>query len=368
MSTVTAPSVRSPFADSRPPKPRGWLARVFRIGRRTDARTAVESLFAAKSPEWVSATDVSRVVQEAKITGRAARELLTDVWAKAVASFLADDLISDAETTYLRCLRSPLGVTDREVAEIERELVHPKYKKAVEQVLSDGRLTPAEKAALRQFANDLRLGEEAQRAVLEPAAQAALTRAADHAAADERLSPNEEQALHALAQEMGVPLELDAQRRTQLERMALFWRIENGQAPEYAVPISLQRGEKCHFAGSASWHELRTKTVRVNYSGFSTSIRICKGVRYRAGTITPQRVTRDELTFIDDGTLYITNKRVIFDGQKKNSAIRYSALIGMQMYADGIALEKATGKSPHLMLDGDVEHAAVTLSTMLAES
>lgn len=148
--------------------------------------------------------------------------------------------------------------------------------------------------------------------------------------------------------------------------MALLWRIENGQFPTISVPIALQRGETCYFSCTAGWHELRTKTVRVNYSGVSTSIRICKGVRFRVGSVTPQRVTRDELTHIDDGTLYITNKRIIFDGQRKNSTIRHSALLGLEMYRDGIVLEKATGKSPHLILTGDVELAAVILSSALA--
>lgn len=77
-------------------------------------------------------------------------------------------------------------------------------------------------------------------------------------------------------------------------------------------------------------------------------------------------MTRDELTHIDDGTLYITNKRVIFDGRRKNSTIRHSALLGLEMFRDGLVLEKASGKSPHLILDGDVELAAVILSSALA--
>jgi hypothetical protein len=368
MSVVRVSDIPSPFKVPPPPKPRGWLARLLRLGAKRDARASLETLLAQNAPEAVRVDEVSRILEEAKVTGRAARELLTDLWAAAYTTFLADDLISDAEAAYLRSLRAPLGVTDREVAEVERAVAHPKYKKAVEEVLRDGRLSPSERKALERFAADLRLSETAQRAIMEPAARAALVRAADQVAADERLSPDEDRALVLLSQELGVPLEFDARRRRQLERMALFWSIENGQAPVYDVPITLQKGERCHYVSGADWYELRTKTVRVNYSGFSTSIRICKGVRYRVGTITPQRVTRDELTFIDRGTVYFTNKRVIFDGQKKNSTIRHTALIGFQTYADGLVLEKATGKSPHLMLDGDVEVGAVTLGTLLAEA
>jgi hypothetical protein len=368
MSVVRVSDRPSPFKVPPPPKPRGWLARLLRLGAKRDARASLEALLAQNAPEAVRVDDVSRILAEAKVTGRAARELLTDLWAAAYAAFLADDLLSDAETAYLRSLRAPLGVTDREVAEIERAIAHPKYKRAVDEVLRDGRLTPSEKKALERFAAELRLGEPAQRSIMEPAARAALSRAADQAAADERLSPDEDRTLVMLAQELGVPLEFDARRRRQLERMALFWSIENGRAPTYDVPITLQRGERCHFVSSADWYELRTKTVRVNYSGFSTSIRICKGVRYRVGTVTPQRVTRDELTHLDRGTVYFTNKRVIFDGERKNTAIRHSALIGFRSYADGVVLEKATGKSPHLILTGDAEVAAVTLGALLADA
>jgi len=93
-----------------------------------------------------------------------------------------------------------------------------------------------------------------------------------------------------------------------------------------------------------------------------------KGVRWRVGSFAPTRVTRDELALIDAGTLYITNKRVIFQGGKKNSAIRLVALIAFQPYSDGLVLEKASGRSPHLILDGDAEAAAAVLSGALARA
>lgn len=129
---------------------------------------------------------------------------------------------------------------------------------------------------------------------------------------DDRFSDAEKTALLELEGHLGIQADIGKYTWERLERMALLWRIENGQLPVYDVPLTLQRGEQCHFVSRASWHELRTRTVRVDYAGPTASIRICKGVRYRVGSITPRRITKEELTHIDDGTVYITSKRIIF--------------------------------------------------------
>ncbi len=46
-----------------------------------------------------------------------------------------------------------------------------------------------------------------------------------------------------------------------------------------------------------------------------------KGVRWRVGSISTQKVTTDVMTQSSTGSLYITSKRVFFDGAKKNMSI-----------------------------------------------
>ena len=139
-----------------------------------------------------------------------------------------------------------------------------------------------------------------------------------------------------------------------------------------AWAINLQKGEACHITAChitafATWHEMRTRTERINYGGPVASIRICKGLRYRIGSVQVQRVTRDEMVEIDRGQLYVTNKRIIFNGAKKNSTIRLSALLSFSPYADGVALEKASGKAAHLVLSGvDLELFLTVLGAVLS--
>jgi hypothetical protein len=190
----------------------------------------------------------------------------------------------------------------------------------------------------------------------------------DRAASDRQLSPKEETDLKELAANLGITPRYDYPTEQLLDKFRLLWRIQNDTIPTVDSSIMLQRGEVCHYSAQADWHELRTRTVRSGYSGTLTSIRIAKGLSYRIGNYTPNCVTEDVLMMIDSGTVYVTNKRVIFDGGKKNTAIRHSAIIGITPYANGVGIEKATGKSPVLVLHGDAEIAATILCEAIARS
>lgn len=67
----------------------------------------------------------------------------------------------------------------------------------------------------------------------------------------------------------------------------------------------------------------------------------------------------------DSGVFYITNKRAIFSGRKKHATIRLNTLLGIEVFKDGIQLEKTSGRSPFLLFAGDVELAAAILTAVL---
>ncbi len=193
-----------------------------------------------------------------------------------------------------------------------------------------------------------------------------LTGAAKAAIADERLSPQELADLHALARSLDMTLSFDESTKKALDRFSLLWQVDNGNLPVVAVSINLQRGETCHAVAPAVWMEMRTRTERINYGGPVASFRIAKGLHYRVGSVRVQRITREELTEIDRGTVYLTNKRVIFDGGKKNTTLRLNSLLSFTPCSDGVVLEKSSGKSPHLLLEGDVELFNAILGSALA--
>jgi hypothetical protein len=109
--------------------------------------------------------------------------------------------------------------------------------------------------------------------------------------------------------------------------------------------------------------ELRTKTEGYKYRGPAVRLRITKSLYYRTGDIKTTRETKDVITLIDSGDLYVTNKRILFNGGKGNKVIKYSQIIDLTPYTDGVKIVRDTGKEINFQLseqDGEVLTATIT--------
>lgn len=81
--------------------------------------------------------------------------------------------------------------------------------------------------------------------------------------------------------------------------------------------------------------------------------------------MTLYRVTREELRKLDAGTLYITNKRLLFNGASKNVSLPLKRVIHFTMYADGLRIEKDSGRDQYFLGTGDVEMLGAILEAAL---
>ena len=54
-----------------------------------------------------------------------------------------------------------------------------------------------------------------------------------------------------------------------------------------------------------------------------------KGISYRASTFKPQYRTWEGMADISDGTLYTTNKKVMYDGATRSTNIPYGRLVSL---------------------------------------
>lgn len=96
-------------------------------------------------------------------------------------------------------------------------------------------------------------------------------------------------------------------------------------------------------------------------------IRIMKGVYWRAGSIAPQRISEDEWRVIDEGTIYLTNKRIIFMGNNGNKTITLGKILGFEPYSNGIDIQKDSGKSPFLEFSTNIDIFSMILARVLNE-
>ena len=118
--------------------------------------------------------------------------------------------------------------------------------------------------------------------------------------------------------------------------------------PTFEVPVQLQKNEACYLLAEVAWKEERKATHSRKYKGMGVSIKLMKGVYYRVGNIKTVPNTKTELTLIDSGTLYFTNKHLIFAGNKGNKVIPLNKVFDLTLYSDAITVQKETGKPASL--------------------
>lgn len=84
---------------------------------------------------------------------------------------------------------------------------------------------------------------------------------------------------------------------------------------EDAPGIILKPGEICHYSTSA--HMVTTKNVVTGYKGGSVgaSVKVAKGFYLRTGSSRGTPI-REDVRTLHHGTLYMTNQRIIFVGEK----------------------------------------------------
>jgi len=345
----------------------GIVGRLFGRKPKENALGEIQNLLASRAVRDLSAADVENILSEYELPRERAAEGLRDLYRTALAFRVTDFHLSDDEIADLRQLRYVLGLDDAEAKAIDAELLCERYRVALRSALADGQLSDEEKSRLDAVAANFSLPDEVKTAIYKEEVQTVIQDAFNRAIADQRLTADEEQRLAAMSDNLGVQISHDAETQRKLDRYRLLAQIENGQLPQIQCGVLLQRGETCHAQFLSSLHELRTVTKAVAYHGPSGRIRIMKGLSWRYGYVNVQRVTSEQLKELDSGTLLITNKRLLFNGAKKNVSLPLYRIIHFTLYGDAIQIEKDSGKDQYFKGTGDLELIGAVLEACLRQ-
>jgi len=105
--------------------------------------------------------------------------------------------------------------------------------------------------------------------------------------------------------------------------------------------LFLDPNETCYYTTPTTWHQSRVQTR--GYSGTSVSLPAgIKGVRFRFGGYTPVRT--EQMTPLAAGTLLVTSKRLLFNGESRNTTISLKKIVDGHVFSDCVKIEKSTGK------------------------
>jgi tellurite resistance protein len=351
----------SPF-ENRGQAKRGLLARL--TGRPTNAAAAqdVERLLAETGWGNITAADVSAILKRHKLTTATANAELLWLFTRAVAHAAADGALTSEEQLALAGLQSAFDISRSDADSALQEAARAIYRQTFISAIEDGIITDDERARLLRIPGSLGLPPDVAERLYKEEATHAVRLYFNNAVADRRFSAKEEERLNQIGSGLGIDIAFGANTDGLLDKFRTLAKIEDGQIPEVQAPVLLQRGEVCYFVADGVTHkELRTVTKRINYAGPTASIKIMKGVRYRIGSIAPQRVSEDVLVAVDKVTFILTSKRVLLQGLRKNTTVALPKVIHFTLFTDGLQIEKGTGKDIVLVGDADWELAAACL-------
>ena len=353
--------MNSPYT-YKEPKKSGFLKKIFNTTYKENALTEVNNLLATKPIPEIQSTDITEIAEKYKISlpNEFPKELF-EFYEVYFKECIKDKILTDDEVRNLTHLKNLLAISDFEIKELHNKISGEIYKMNYEEVIKDGMISEVEKTFLKNIQKNVLLPDDIVTKISSKSKTLYIQSQFDQIISDEKISPAEWEQFNLIAKHLNTEIALNENAKEVLAKYQLFWFIENEVLPIQDVNLNLQKTEVCHFKMPCEWFEYRTRTQRINYSGFNTRIRILKGVYYNAGSIKPQRIAIEELTVIDSGTVYVTNKRIIFMGSKKNITIKLDKILSLTPYSDGVGIDKDAGKSPILR----VTHNADVLTRVL---
>lgn len=166
-----------------------------------------------------------------------------------------------------------------------------------------------------------------------------------------RLSPSNEAELKKIARNLQITSEMG-------ENFQMFrdlWKYENEGTfllRSINVPILLRSREECYFTVPTVWQQNKTITERRGYAGASIGFRVARGVHFSVGRAVPVSKQYEAIQPVSEGEIYITNKKIVFNGEKKSTSITMGRVIQVEIYSDAVEIRKTSGKPDYFMMDG----------------
>ena len=153
---------------------------------------------------------------------------------------------------------------------------------------------------------------------------------------------------------INLPESLNGSYIEEIGQSSVLNDIKSGRTPRYTInaPIILAKDE------SALWcynHvTMYQEKIRREYVGRSSgySFRLMKGVTYRTGGFKGHPVETSYMENMGIGSLYITNKNIIFKGQTRSLRVPYTKIIGINPYSDGMEVQRDGSNAKRLVFQG----------------
>jgi len=310
----------------KPLEKQSFMQKMFNRQPAANAIIEMNNLLAEKALNDLAIQDYEKIKSKYgfNIT-RVYNTELCEIYRTVLKHYSSDSKLTPTEVNELKNLQQFLNLSDQVVAEIHKEITSKIFHKEVESSIKDGVLTDAEDKALDALASALQIPEEIAQQISADTRSQHVNELLNRIVKDQRISPEEENELMSTSKSLNVELIYKGESKEVLQRYKHYWRLENEDLPIIDVGLNLGKNEVAHYETDAEWF------VGSSY---------------------------------DKGTVYITNKRVIFDGEEKNSNIKHEKILTVFRYSNGVCIEKDSGKSPEIKTDCDPEEFYIIMKRL----
>jgi|SRR5690606_18045189 len=342
-----------------------FLQKLLKQYPEENAVIEVNNLLATKAVSMITKKEIADIEKRYNLKlERIFRLNLEEFYAVYLNNCLLDRKLDDREIQDLKHLKSLFSLNDKTIAYLHDQIGLLVYKASIQEAVADGRLTQDEKSFLAQLENELKLPNALAAKISEEIREQYFAEHIDNLISNADFSPADEKELEAIAKSLNIDIELKSRSRQELKQLKTYWALENLPLTEYQSELPLQKGEVCYFKiTDVSWYELRGSQKLDVYP-----IKITHKEFYLQELSKQKSVNNSVLRFIDQGTLYITNKRILFDGQLKNSNIRLDGVLSTTSYKNAVHVHKEKGKSPVLHFAKKADVFSLILERLLKDT
>lgn len=337
--------------DIQPPRKRSLFRRL--LGRPQPDLAVTDIRYRLATGGIVAQAEVDAVLIDYRCALADVAEPLDSLLNEILGAAVADGTLSSNEVSVVHALADAFRVPRERLAALQHEAALMAYRRFFDGALTDQRFDDAEKKRLSDIASTLGLSEADQDAVRRAAASDVLTAMMTTALADGRFEDDEEHEIQVVAKSLDVSFTHERETADIVKRARQLAAYARGDLPRLDdVPVRLPKAEVCHWAERAHHLELRTVTTQIRHAGVTASFRLAKGLRLRSGVVNVERVTTDVMTPLSDGTLYFTNRRLLFTGTRKNTTILWNRVVSVSHFSDALGIHKDSGKPQYFRFDG----------------
>lgn len=345
--------------------PRSFMQRLFGQHPTENALIEVNNLLATRPVGQISSNDIITIERRYRLSLKSEFGLnLEEFYAVYFNAQLRHHILDDAAEKDLAHLEQILQLSMSTTVTLRQMVGEDIFRTAYKEAVGNGQLSEQALSRLSQLASYSKLPDEVVEQISEDTRSNFFDCYTHSLASDLRLSIVAVSRLQQVKNDLGISLAPDSNIQQRLERMHWYWQLEHEALKVMETQPALQKSEQCYLKVSVCWFEPMTgRHYGVNYSSFQKA---GEAVRYDLQQ-KAEPGNAYSLQLIDKGIVYLTNKRIYFEGNDKNKIITYDKILKILPFNNGIQVNKPTGKDPFLYCNEKVDVLFIILRRLLNE-